>query len=101
VVGGAPAFVAPHEIAREVTANSGTEDAAQCGLLRDIFGNPFRPVSLAPAWMTPDVLNLAQATYDNRLLPSGLLDNTGLGILADALARIIHRDAESLVSARV
>jgi hypothetical protein len=53
--------------------------------LRDSFGNPFRPVSLAPAWLTPAVLNLAQAAYDNRVLPSGLLDNTGLAILADAL----------------
>jgi hypothetical protein len=33
------------------------------------------------------VLNLAQAAYDNRLLPSGLLDNTRLAVLADALER--------------
>jgi hypothetical protein len=31
------------------------------------------------------VLKLAQAAYDNPLLPSGLLDNTGLAVLADAL----------------
>jgi len=61
------------------------EQGAQCDLLRCIFGNPFHPVSLAPAWRTPAVLNLAQAAYDDRLLPSGLLDNTGLAILADAL----------------
>jgi hypothetical protein len=53
--------------------------------LEELFGNPFRPVSLAPAWLTPTVLKLAQAAYDNRLLPSGQLDNTGLAILADAL----------------
>jgi hypothetical protein len=58
---------------------------AQAALLRDMFGNPFRPVSLVPAWLTPTVLKLAQAAYDNRLLPSGLLDNSGLAILADAL----------------
>jgi hypothetical protein len=54
-------------------------------LLRCIFGNPIRPVSLAPAWLTPAVLQLAQKAYDNRLLPSGLLDNTRLAVLADAL----------------
>ena len=57
----------------------------QAYFLRDIFGDPFRPVSLAPAWLTPAVLKLAQAAYDNRHLPSGLLDNTALAILADAL----------------
>jgi hypothetical protein len=31
------------------------------------------------------VLSLAQAAYDQRILPSGRLDNTRLGILADAL----------------
>jgi hypothetical protein len=61
------------------------EAAEQAALLRDLVGNPFRPVSLAPAWLTPAVLKLAQAGYDNRLLPSGLLDNGGLAILADAL----------------
>jgi hypothetical protein len=58
---------------------------AQAGFLRDIVGNPFRPVSLAPAWLTPAVLNLARAAYYNRLLPSGLLDNTRLAVLADAI----------------
>jgi hypothetical protein len=63
-------------------------------LLREIVGNPFRPVSLAPAWLTPAVLKLAQAAYDNRLLPSGLLDNGGLAVLADALeeAGCDHQD---------
>jgi hypothetical protein len=35
--------------------------------------------------LTPDVQKLAQAAYDNRDLPSGLLDNTRLVVLADAL----------------
>jgi hypothetical protein len=35
--------------------------------------------------LTPAVVKLAQATYDNCLLPSGLLDSTRLGVLADAL----------------
>jgi hypothetical protein len=61
------------------------EREAQCHLLRCIFGNPFRPASIAPAWRTSDVVKLALAVYENRVLPSGLLDNTGLAILADAV----------------
>ena len=61
------------------------ERAAQAVLLRDIFRNPFRPISIAPAWLTPTVLALAQAAYDNRNLPSGMLDNDHVAVLADAL----------------
>ena len=38
----------------------------QCALLRDLFGNPFRPVALDPAWRTSAVVALAQAVYDRR-----------------------------------
>jgi hypothetical protein len=61
---------------------------AQAPLVREIFGNPFRPVSFSPevlAWHDGEVVRLAQAIYDRRLLPSGLLDHTRLLILADAL----------------
>jgi hypothetical protein len=50
-------------------------------LIRDIFGNPFRPVAVDPSWLTwrnAAVTKLAQTIYDDRrfdLLP----------ILADAL----------------
>jgi hypothetical protein len=54
-------------------------------LVRDISGNPFRPVALDPAWRTPAVLVLAQAAYDNRILPAGTLDPERLAVLADAL----------------
>jgi hypothetical protein len=75
--------------------------AAHCTLLKEIFGLlPFRPVSLAPAWMTPAVLNVAQAAYDNRLLPSGLLDSTGLAVLADALEEAGCTNAEILLHLR-
>jgi hypothetical protein len=47
-------------------------------LLRDIFGNPFRPVAVDPAWLTGTVLALAQATYADRAFDR-------LPILADAL----------------
>ena len=51
---------------------------AQVALLRDIFGNPFRPVSLDPAWLTSDVLALARGIYDERAFDR-------MPILADAL----------------
>jgi hypothetical protein len=52
--------------------------AAQATLLRDIFGNPFRPVSCKPEWRTSAVVRLAQVIYDERRF-------NDLPILADAL----------------
>ena len=40
------------------------EDISQAALMRDIIGNPFLPVSLDPSWLTPAVVTLAQAIYD-------------------------------------
>jgi hypothetical protein len=72
-----------------VTETSLTErmrqvEARQSGLLRDMVGNPFRPISPGP-WLTPTVFLVAQAAYESRTLPSGLLDHANLAILADAL----------------
>jgi hypothetical protein len=61
------------------------ECAVQSDLLRDVFGNPFRPSTCDPAWRTPDTLALAQAAYEERQLPAGTLDATRLAVLADAL----------------
>jgi hypothetical protein len=61
------------------------EYSEQTALLRCVMGNPFRPVSLDPAWRTPSVLTLAEATYENRILPSGHLEPDRLGVLTDAL----------------
>jgi hypothetical protein len=65
-----------------------TERAVQANLLRCIFNNPFRPVTLSPAWRTPTVLALAQATYENRSLPPGTLEPARLAVLADALEEV-------------
>jgi hypothetical protein len=53
--------------------------------LREIFGNPFGPVSLDPALRTPVVLALATAAYDNRIMPARVLEPDRLAVLADAL----------------
>jgi hypothetical protein len=47
-------------------------------LLRDIFGNPFRPVNFDPEWRTTTALALATGIYDERAFDR-------LPILADAL----------------
>jgi hypothetical protein len=37
-----------------------------CRLIRDTFGNPFRAVTIVPAWLTPDVVAVARALYEER-----------------------------------
>jgi hypothetical protein len=54
-------------------------------LIRELFGNPFRPVTIDPTWQTPTVLALATAAYDNRILPAGTLELARVGVLSDAL----------------
>ena len=58
---------------------------AQCELVREVFGNPFRPLALASVWRTANVARLAGAAYEERTLPAGTLDNHRLAVLADAL----------------
>jgi hypothetical protein len=61
------------------------ERAAHCDLLRDIVGNPFRPVMVGPSWLPPSFSLLVRAAYEERRMPSGLLDVARLAVLADAL----------------
>jgi hypothetical protein len=61
------------------------EQEQQAHLLRDIFGNPFRPATLDPICLTPTVQSLATAIYEQPALPEGTLDPARLAILADAL----------------
>jgi hypothetical protein len=51
---------------------------SQAALLRDLFGNPFRPVAFDPAWRTRTASAVAQVIYDGR-------DFSLLPVLADAL----------------
>jgi hypothetical protein len=85
-----------------VAADDAAGDAAgdaSAALLRDIFANPFRPVSVDPAWLSwqgGTVPRLAQAVYEERLLPSGHLDPARLAVLADALEEAGCSDPEIL-----
>jgi hypothetical protein len=54
------------------------EPQAQADLLREIVGNPLRPVTFDPLWRTSDVLLLATSIYDSQ-------DFGPMPILADAL----------------
>ncbi len=51
--------------------------AAVPWLLRDIFGNPFRPVPFSPKWATDTAVSLARTMYESR-------DFSAMPILADA-----------------
>jgi hypothetical protein len=77
-----------------------TETSAQAAILRDIFGNPFRPLTpLSPsllAWSDGLVVRLAEAAYQHRSLPSGHLDPDRLAVLADALEDAGCTDASLL-----
>ena len=50
----------------------------QAGFVRDIFGNPFRPVAFDPEWRSEAAVALARGMYESR-------DFTPLPVLADAL----------------
>jgi hypothetical protein len=54
-------------------------------LVREVFGNPFRSLVLDPDVVTATIVSLAQASYEERLLPQGHLDPVRLAVLADAL----------------
>jgi hypothetical protein len=60
------------------------EMQAHARLLRCLFGNPFHPLALDVAF-TPDLISLAHAANEERVLPLGELDRERLTVLADAL----------------
>jgi hypothetical protein len=57
---------------------SASELRAQAAVLRDVFGNPYRPVTFEAHWRTPSAVALAQEIRDGR-------DYSLMPILADAL----------------
>jgi hypothetical protein len=63
---------------REANGNPRNEYAAQTALVRDIFGNPFRPVTFSPSWRTDTAVSLARQMYDAR-------EFSAMPILADAI----------------
>ncbi len=45
-------------------ALAGDRGPNECALVREIFCNPLRPLSVDPAWRTPQALALARTAYD-------------------------------------
>jgi len=82
-------------------ANGRVKDAvreilAQCEVLRDIFGNPLCPTSIAPTWLSwkeATIPKLAQAIYDDRAFDR-------MPILADALEEAGCTNADILAHCR-
>lgn len=62
----------------EATRAIAPERAAQCVLIRDIFGNPFRDAVFNASWRTPNVVGIAEGIYEDRAFDR-------MPILADAL----------------
>jgi hypothetical protein len=69
------------------------ERRAIAALIRDIFGNQFRPVHADPAWLTPRVIHLARQIYDMRRFED-------LPFLADALEQAGCHAADLLTHCR-
>ncbi len=69
-----------HSAAEEATDAkfNAREAVVQVALLRDIFGNPFRPATVDPNWLTSTVVALAEGIYAERAFDR-------MPILADAL----------------
>jgi hypothetical protein len=65
------------------------ECVAQCGLLRDIVGCPFRPLTLDRRWLTPTVAGIAHSASEERRF-------SALPVLADALDDAGCQDATLL-----
>src|SRR5262249_39156635 len=78
--------------------------AAQAALLRDLFGPlPFREVGIDSSvlhWNGGAVVQLAQAAYEERILPEGHLDPARLAVLADALEESGCATPETLLHLR-
>jgi hypothetical protein len=68
-------------------------DTQAVPVLRDLFGNPFRPVTPHPGWLTPKVVKLTRPIYDEKAFDH-------LPVLADALEEAGCHDPDILAHCR-
>lgn len=124
VDGDGPLLEIPAHWVNQPSAASAASDAAQgvwsngarlgAAFLREIVGNPFRPAAIDRRWLTPAVLSLAAAAYDERgrrclacnkwtdckwcnstrRIDDGSLDGARLAVLSDALEEAGHENGE-------
>jgi len=72
-------FSCLHDVAHGVAeGGSKQESKVQAALVREVLGNPFRPVAFDPAWLTETVLLLARQMYESQ-------NFSAMPILSDAL----------------
>ena len=72
---------------------SQTMQQIEAAIVRCLFGNPFRPTTVDPAWSTPTVVSLARSIYDGPAFGR-------LPLLADALEDAGCANAEILAHCR-
>jgi hypothetical protein len=83
--------IAPQDVVRQWIEGAGgaPESCGEKGelvaLLREVFGNPFRPVPFDEAWRTPSALALARAAEEELPFLASRLEPVRLLVLADAL----------------
>jgi hypothetical protein len=73
-----PACLSASNWSAVATGEALDEWKAHAALLREIIGNPFRPVTFSPSWRTDTAVALARQIYESR-------DFSAMPILADAL----------------
>jgi hypothetical protein len=97
VSGSGPLSAAEHNVHSEREESSyRSERKAHSSALRDLIGNPFRPVTIAPAWLALNnaaIPKLAQPIYDERAFDR-------LPLLADALVAAGCTNEEILAHCR-
>lgn len=94
IVNAPDAFYAAEATAQALSRRSdGMPRTRQLCLLRDIFGNPYRPITADESWRTGTVIALAHGAYSNREF--GVLP-----FLADALEEAGCTDLEILTHCR-
>ncbi|MFO0826435.1 MAG: hypothetical protein U0792_25500, partial [Gemmataceae bacterium] len=77
-LGSDPDWAVPNTTPEHIAEVISRYRMSPCHFLRDIFGNPFRPVAFDPEWRTSTVMSLAHQMYESR-------DFSTMPILADAL----------------
>lgn len=87
-------FSCLHDVAFGVTMGKvKPESRFQASLMREILGNPFRPVAVEPAWLTGTVVSLARQMHESE-------DFSAMPILADALQDAGCENADVLAHCR-
>jgi len=77
------------QIAVREGVSTGLRKKGVASVIREVFGNPFRPVAFSPAWRTDTAVSLARQMYESR-------DFSAMPILADALQDAGCEDATIL-----